>query len=219
MIISVVGACGKLGSSICELLTKNNIAINKIDTTINSELQDFPLPDAVIDASTPQQSLLSAQFCSSKNLPLLIACTGHSNLQLAQLEQICNNIAYCICPNRSVGIGFVCKALSHLPMLGNPYINIVETHHIHKKDSPSGTAKLLQKQIYNTSKINANVVSFRQGDEVGIHTINITLADEEITITHKAKNRNLFAYGAMLAIRSLTKKEKGKYQFLSLIGD
>jgi len=219
MKIAVVGACGKLGSLIVEELQKNNFDILKIDTMLNNNIQSCTSVSAVIDASHPSASLNCAKYCSNQNIPLLITCTGHTKEQLSLIHNECNNIAYCICPNLSIGMLFVMQTLIHLPLLTHEQIQITESHHINKKDKPSGTALALKQQIENHGKKVDKITSIRNGNEIGTHTISIALPHEEITITHKATNRNIFATGAKEAIKKLLVLPPGEYTLLNLLGD
>lgn len=216
MKIAVVGAYGKLGSRIVAELKKNSlISVVSVDIVLNNYLCDKY--DAVIDASNAEQSVLTAQFCGTNNIPLLIVCTGQTQEQLANIDKYCKEIAYCVCPNLSSGIAFVIKSLSGLKYLKNPYISITETHHIHKKDSPSGTALCLKNIIESNSNIPPAISSIRKGEEIGQHTIKITLPYEELLISHKILDRQVFALGAVNAIYSLSNLPPKKYSFLELL--
>lgn len=218
MNIAVVGACGKLGSLIVKELKKDNINIIKIDSKLGNSLHSQNNICAVIDASHPNASLSCAKFCSEHNLPLLIACTGHTQEQLTQIHQTCLNIAYCICPNLSVGILFLLQSLKQVKLFSNAKIQITEIHHKNKKDSPSGTAIALQNQIISCGQTVEKINSIRQGNKIGTHLIQIKLPHEEITLTHKALNRTVFAEGAKLAIKELLELPAGNYTLLDLIG-
>ena len=219
MKVAVIGACGKLGSLIVEELQKNNFNVLKIDSTLNNYLQSSSQVIAVIDASHPSASLNCAKYCSQQNIPLLIACTGHTKEQKSQIHNECKNIAYCICPNLSIGMLFVMQTLMYLPLLSHEQIQIIETHHINKKDKPSGTALALKQKIEKCGKKVTKITSIRNGSEIGTHTVSITLPHEEITITHKALNRNIFAIGAKEAIKKLLVLPPGEYTLLKLLGD
>ena len=218
MNIAVIGACGKLGSLIVKELKKDNINIIKIDSKLGNSLHNQNNICAVIDASHPSASIICAKFCSEHNLPLLITCTGHTQEQLIQIHQTCLNIAYCICPNLSVGILFLLQSLKQINLLNNAKIQITEIHHKNKKDSPSGTAIALQNKIISCGKSVEKINSIRQGNKIGTHSIQIKLQHEEITLTHKALSRTVFAEGAKLAIKKLLELPAGNYTLLDLIG-
>lgn len=216
MKIAVIGACGKLGSQIvneCKKDQSNEICC--IDTILNNNLDDNY--DIVIDASTANQSVSSAKYCGEHHIALLVACTGQTSEQLNKIDQYCKNIAYCICPNLSQGINFIFKSLENLQILKNMFISITETHHIHKQDKPSGTAIAIKHQIEKYGDCSPTISSIRQGDEIGQHQIKISLPYEEIVISHKVLNRNVFAQGAMFAIQKLSKLPPKKYSFFELL--
>ncbi len=216
MKIAVVGACGRLGTQIVNECKKNPLyEVHCIDILLGNCLCIHY--DAVIDASNASQSIATAKFCEKYNIPLLIACTGHTQMQLAKIDKTCKNIAYCICSNLSQGMNFVLKSLENLHILTNPFIAITETHHIHKKDKPSGTAIAIKNQIEKYSGCSPIISSIRQGDEIGKHQIKITLPHEEIIISHQVLNRNVFALGATTAIQKLALLPPKKYSFLELL--
>lgn len=217
MQIAVIGACGKLGSTIVSVLEKLHNVI-PVDKSLNNSLSDIVFADCVIDASAPHVSVYCAQYCSENNIPLLIACTGHTSDQINQIDQLCSNIAYAMCPNLSAGILWIMQSLTHVNLLTNAFISITETHHKSKKDCPSGTAIALKNQIEKYSNSNAYITSIRDEDSVGTHTINITLDGEEISITHKAFSRKVFANGALRAIEMLCTLPSGKYSLINLLG-
>lgn len=216
MEIAIVGACGKLGSQIVNECKKNPLyKVNCIDIVLGNSLCIHY--DMVIDASTASQSVATAKFCEKNKIPLLIACTGHTQKQLTKIDKICQSISYCVCSNLSCGIAFVLKCLENLQILHNPYISITETHHIHKKDSPSGTAITLKNQIEKYVRFSPAISSIRQGDTIGEHSIKICLPHEEIVISHNVLDRKVFAQGAIYAIQTLSKLPPKKYDFLQLL--
>lgn len=216
MKIAIVGACGRLGSQIvneCKRTLSSDISC--IDTKLGNKLCEHY--DVVVDASTANQSVESAKYCGENNIALLIACTGQTPAQLDKIDGYCKNIAYCISSNLSQGINFVLKSLENLQILKNPFIAITETHHIHKKDKPSGTALAIKHQIEKYGSCSPAISSIRQGDEIGNHQIKISLPHEEIVISHQVLNRNVFALGAITAIQKLAILPPKKYSFLELL--
>lgn len=218
MNITVVGACGKLGSQICEVLTKNGHTVEKVDLTLNNSISTSKNTDGIIDASLHTATISTALFAASHNTPLLICSTGHSPNQQKQIRKICSNIPFCFCPNLSLGILFLQTCLSNLKILPAANYTITETHHISKKDKPSGTALLLQNQIAKNTKTIPSISSIRSGDKIGTHQISIALNGEEITLTHTAHSRSIYANGAFKAIEALISSSPGEHSFCELIG-
>ncbi len=219
MKIAVVGACGKLGSSIVSELENNNIEAVKIDKLLNNSLNLLNIPDAVIDASFKDATIDVAKYCNNVKIPLLICTTGHSLNQLQQIDQICSSIAYTICPNASLGMLYLFDCLKSLSALPIKNVNITEIHHINKKDSPSGTAIAIKNFLEKIISAPISINSIRKGTEVGTHCVCLTLPSEEITLIHKAFNRDIFAKGAVVLITKLLTLSKGKHNVVDFLGD
>ena len=170
--------------------------------------------DVAIDVSSIDNFENITEFCKENNLPLILASTGHSEDQLALLENYCIDFPILIAPNLSLGINLLKKSL--LPLKNNESISkieITETHHKEKKDSPSGTAKDLAEFIDKNLhlKVNTVVKSIRDESSVGIHEVKISLDNDELIITHNAFDRKIFAKGAIKAIEWIVKQKPGLY--------
>ena len=109
MQIAVVGACGKLGSTIVSVL-QNQHSVIQIDKFLNNDISDISCADCIIDASESNTSIYCANYCAQNNIPLLIACTGHTIDQINQIDHICKSIAYTICPNLSAGMLWIMQS-------------------------------------------------------------------------------------------------------------
>ena len=134
---------GKPLNSILNIECKENLIsdFNNIDYEI----------DAVLDVSSIDNFQNLTEFCLKKELPFILASTGHSEDQLASLKKYSEDLPILIAPNLSLGINLLKKSL--LPLKNNESISkieITETHHKEKKDSPSGTAKDLAEFIDKT---------------------------------------------------------------------
>ena len=233
----ISGISGKLGKVIAEELkntkeillvagqassTNNNLGkpLNSFLSTNSkanlitdfSDINDFI--DVVIDVSAVDNFENITEFCKKNNLPLILASTGHSEDQLALLENYCVDFPILIAPNLSLGINLLKKSL--LPLKGSRSINrieITETHHKEKKDAPSGTAKDLAKFIDKFLDLNTKTkINFiRDDSSVGIHEIKISLDDDELILTHNAYDRKIFANGAIKAIKWISSQKPGLY--------
>ena len=233
----ISGISGKLGKVIAEELkntkeillvagqassTNNNLGkpLNSFLSTNSkanlitdfSDINDFI--DVVIDVSAVDNFENITEFCKKNNLPLILASTGHSEDQLALLENYCVDFPILIAPNLSLGINLLKKSL--LPLKGSRSINrieITETHHKEKKDAPSGTAKDLAKFIdkFLDLNIKTKINFIRDDSSVGIHEIKISLDDDELILTHNAYDRKIFANGAIKAIQWISSQEPGLY--------
>ena len=170
--------------------------------------------DAVLDVSSIDNFQNLTEFCLKKELPFILASTGHSEDQLSSLKKYSEDLPILIAPNLSLGINLLKKSL--LPLKNNKSISkieITETHHKEKKDSPSGTAKDLAEFIDKNLhlKVNTVVKSIRDESSVGIHEVKISLDNDELIITHNAFDRKIFAKGAIKAIEWIVAQKPGLY--------
>lgn len=169
------------------------------------------------------------------SVPMLIGVTGLSKATHENMHEASKHIPLCYAPNTSIGIA----VLHHLTqkaasLLGEYDIEILETHHKHKVDAPSGTAihlgeaaalgrklNLPDHMTYpHTKKRELETIGFsvmRGGAVVGDHHVNFLGEEDVITLTHRALNRDLFARGALQLALKLSKREKGFYNVADLL--
>ena len=195
--------------------------------------------DVVIDFSSPKalDGLLS--FCLERKLPVVIATTGFSPEQLAQIEDASKVIPVFRSANMSLGINLLidlaCKAAKLLE--GSFDIEIVEKHHNKKLDAPSGTALAIADAISDTVDFNAEYVydrhsvrkrrdkseigihAIRGGTIVGEHDVIFAGTDEVIEIKHSAASKEVFAAGAVKAAIFMNGKPAGMYSMTDLIAE
>ena len=176
--------------------------------------------DAVLDVSSIDNFRQVTEFCLKKELPLILASTGHSEDQLSSLKKYSEDLPILIAPNLSLGVNLLKKSL--LPLKNNRSINkieITETHHKEKKDSPSGTAKDLAEFIDKNLHLKAKTVvkSIRDESSVGTHEVKISLDNDELIITHNAFDRKIFAKGAIKAIEWIVNQKPGLYSMQEII--
>lgn len=194
----------------------------------------------LIDFSLPDASIKNLDFCIEHKLPLVIGTTGFSEEQKGKIEAGGKKIPIILAPNMSVGVN-VCLQLVNMAtkLLGAEYdIEILDIHHRHKIDSPSGTAlalgeavaeargeKLAEVAIYERhSKREArgkNQIGFacmRMGDYVGEHRVIFSTLGETVEIVHKASSRATFAMGALRAAVWLLDKPAGFYNMQDVLG-
>ncbi len=224
-----------IGSDIGEIagLGKNNILLQ-------SDLESSEDFDVLIDFSSPNSTLINAEFCSKYNKPMVIGTTGFNTSQQETLLQLFSNLPVVMASNYSVGVN-LCFKLAKLAgeVMGNSSdIEIIEAHHRHKVDSPSGTALSLGKvvaeatnrdlekvalygregQIGERSLETIGFSTIRAGDVVGDHTVLFATEGERVEITHKASSRMAFASGAVRAALWLMKQPKGLYDMQDVLG-
>ena len=196
--IAIIGGTGRLGSTIAGLYKKSILISSK------SEKIDFENIDVFIDTSAPNIIEKYLKEIINHNKPLVVGSTGHNTHTERSLVEASKTIPVLIAPNFSLGITLLKNLLKHIPFTPE---KIIETHHLNKKDSPSGTAKLLSSLFSPKPPIE----SIRKEGAIGTHTICYCLEGEEIEITHKAKSLEVFAKGALAAASFLSKKGKGLY--------
>lgn len=184
--------------------------------------------DCVIDFSNHSATQAVTSYCVKRNLPVLIASTGQIPDEHAIIREASAKIPVFISPNMSVGVALVADIAERVAKLFGPCdIEMIEAHHNQKLDVPSGTALMLAKRLqearenstlnigrHENGKRPANEIgihSLRFGSEVGTHEIIFSNGLETITIKHDAKNRALFANGALAAAKWLVNQKTGLY--------
>ena len=206
--ILLIGAEGRLGKEIFLLAEKEGLVVQKIGSP-RSSLPKDPLPflsltDLVLDVSTPMALTTNLEKCIRFKKPVVIGSTGHTKEQIEAIYKASETIPLFLSSNFSYGISLLKALLKQFPK--GDY-EIIETHHIHKKDCPSGTTIDLSKQLPHGAKI----TSYRKDQVVGEHKIILQLPYETLVLHHKALNRNVFAKGALRACHFLFKRPKGLY--------
>ena len=190
----------------------------------------------IIDFSVPQATFAILEFAKQKNVPIVIATTGFSESELKKIEKYSENIPIFKSANMSFEINVMAKLVSELAQkLENSDIEIIETHHNRKIDSPSGTALILADSInkslenqmtyeYNRhakrekrSKMEIGIHSIRGGTEVGKHSVIFFGDNESFEITHNCTSRSVFARGAIKAAKYMLHQDKGLYSMDDLI--
>ena len=181
---------------------------------ISEKISEDLSVDVIIDFSSPKGSMKILQLAKMKEIPILIGTTGFNDTDFNEIKDISALIPVLIAPNTSSGIAILKTILNNSKNLfseDNKFF-ISETHHIEKKDSPSGTALDLQKEIisvYPEAKV--TIESYREGNNPGEHSVSISLDNEIIEFTHRAEDRSIFALGALKGASWLTERPAGLY--------
>ena len=198
-----------LGKDLGALIGRSNININILEGISNEK--DI---DLIIDFSRPQNTIQVLRFARKENIPMLIGTTGFNEVELIEINEISKEIPLLIAPNTSMGVALFKKILHRSKEVLNvaPSIEIHEQHHKEKKDSPSGTAINLKDQLKDIlPDKDIHIESSREGDSPGLHTIKLSFDDETLEISHKARDRSIFAKGAIIAGKWLKDKPPGLY--------
>ena len=196
--------------------------------------------DVLIDFTRPEGTLQHLAWCARRKVKAVIGTTGFSEAQKREIEDASRSIAVVFAPNMSVGVNLTFKLLElAAKVLHEGYdVEIIEAHHRHKVDAPSGTAlkmgeviatalgrKLSECAVYGregvTGERNPQTIGFatvRGGDIVGDHTALFAGVGERVEITHKAASRATFAQGALRAARFLADRDNGLYDMQDVLG-
>ena len=234
MNVVIHGALGAMGKVLTEVFDGEHSVIlvesHQPHSSVKSSLNDVLEADVVIDFSHPSLLPGVIEFCTSKNIALVVGTTNLSNNDQALLTKAGQQIAVLESPNFSYGVAVMRRLIKEATTLLSSYdIELVETHHVHKKDAPSGTAKQLIKDIQQASTLSLvvqegrnsshsakaknelGVHSIRSGSNPGEHTVIYSSEAEQIEITHKAFSRKVFAVGAKKAAEWLVQQPIGRY--------
>lgn len=163
--------------------------------------------DVVIDFSHSSCLDCVINFALSKQSALVVGTTGLSDEHKHQLKECASQIPVLYAANFSIGINVIVEQIGCLSNLLQTIVRevvISDKHHVHKKDSPSGTALWLSSLL----PVNHRIESVREGEVVGEHHITWFCDDEEVVLSHRAFSRNVFAQGALHAARWLLKQKK-----------
>ena len=185
--------------------------------------------DIIIDFSHFSRIPNMLNFAVNNNIPIVICTTGYDDKILSQIKEASSKIPILLSSNTSIGINLMNDLVSKMAENLNGFdIEIIETHHNKKVDSPSGTAKTLFNAINQTLENKMNLINGREGNhkrdknEIGIHSIRggsvvgehrvIFYGDDEaIEIKHSAMSKKIFVYGAIKAAKFLIGKKPNLY--------
>jgi 4-hydroxy-tetrahydrodipicolinate reductase len=196
--------------------------------------------DVLIDFTVPAASLLHLELCRRYGKRIVIGTTGFSDEQKQQIQAAAGDIGIVFAPNMSVGVNLCLKLLDVAArvLAEEVDIEVIEAHHRHKVDAPSGTAlrmgevvagalgrNLKDCAVYGREGITGardrNTIGFetiRAGDIVGEHTVMFAAEGERVEITHKASSRMTFASGAVRAAAWLMSQPAGLYDMQDVLG-
>jgi 4-hydroxy-tetrahydrodipicolinate reductase len=190
--------------------------VEKIGIPLSSNLYDLSEEIGVlIDFSEAKFSLKAVEYSKNLHIPLVLATTGYEDEDLNIIRKASQFIPLLQASNTSLGIAFLKKIIDLTSDSFSYFDNleILETHHQDKKDSPSGTAldlaNFLSERIKGKDSI--PIQSQRTGDTAGEHKIILSKEAERIELTHKALDRSIYAKGALAGAKWLNSKPNGLY--------
>ena len=226
-----------IGTDAGELAGMGSLGVAITDDLVKV-VEDF---DVVIDFTRPEGTLRHLAICTEQGKQMVIGTTGFDEAGLAAIRKAAEKIAIVFAPNMSVGVNLVLKLLQLAASVLDPNqydIEVIEAHHRHKVDAPSGTAlrmgevvaetlgwDLKEVAVYGREGITGErphkqigFETIRAGDIVGEHTVMFATEGERVEITHKASSRMTFAKGAARACVWLAGKSNGLYDMQDVLG-
>lgn len=245
--VMVNGCNGKMGSIVSELVDKRENMILKFGTDrLDTGYLTFPVytnlnlipekPDVIIDFSVSVATFSVLEYAKNNNVPIVIATTGFTGEEEKKIMEYSKYIPVFKSSNMSFSINMFQNLLREVaPKLKEADIEIIETHHNRKIDSPSGTAQMLAETIndalggeytyeYNRhakhesrGKKEIGISSIRGGNIVGEHTVKFFGESETFEIKHTTYSRNVFAEGAVKAAEFIVNKPAGFYNMDDLV--
>ena len=228
--IAVNGALGRMGGRVVALAeaSKDFEITGKFDASGPSRLPETALKmhgkGVLIDFSSPAGSREAALVAQQNGWALVMGTTGLDAEDQRVLETASKKVAVVVSSNMSIGVN-VMLALLELACKKLPkgfIIEMSESHHVHKKDAPSGTALMLAKRIAEARPMDLTVLSrsirsIREGEVVGDHTVLFDGPEETLELRHHAKSRDIFAQGALLAAKFAASAKPGLYSMADIL--
>lgn len=234
------GAHGRMGLAITDIAEAHDVIITSACDSGDEPAEKVRLCEAIIDFSVHESTLKIAQIATENKLPLVIGTTGHSaDVKEKIIDTVKTDIPVVWAGNFSVGV----NTLNYLTKKAAAILNetfepeVLEMHHHHKKDAPSGTAERLieiLRENYNLTEENVvhgregivgarpkkeiGVHAIRGGDIVGEHTVYFCGEGERIELTHRATDRKIFAQGAIRAAHWAVGGPPGIYNMEDVLG-
>lgn len=225
-----------IGADAGELAGVGKLDVSLVDD-VASVVNDF---DTLIDFTSIESTLNNLEICKAHGKHIIIGTTGFNDEQKTLIKAAAEKTAIVFAPNMSVGVNLCLKLLEMAAaVLNEDYdIEVIEAHHRHKVDAPSGTALRMGEVVAETLGRDLNecavygreghtgarepgTIGFetiRAGDIVGEHTVMFATEGERVEITHKASSRMTFAKGAVRAAKWLQGKDTGLYDMQDVLG-
>ena len=218
--VLIHGASGRMGQALLRLSADNPL-LNVVASTGRNDLADLqsvPEFDVAIDFSSPEGFDAVLALCLARKTPLVSGTTGLSAEQFEALKTADQSIAVMWASNFSLGVAVLNDLVQRTAQTLQGWgVEITETHHVHKLDSPSGTALSLGQSVANVAGQIPTYISHRQGEVIGDHTVKFSTQGEFIELRHNALNRDIFALGALFVAGKLVGKVSGVYKFGDLL--
>ena len=240
--VLINGACGRMGKEVERIVeaSETMTVAAKVDkmaaeSGCYTDINDFSgAADVIIDFSNHLGTKELLDYAVKKNIPTVVATTGHTDEELEYIRNAGEKIAVFHSANMSLGVALLCElAVKTAATMPDADIEIVETHHNRKLDAPSGTALMIANAIRSVrektqlvfgregnakrEKNEIGVHAVRRGNIVGIHEVLVSTDSQTITLKHEAHSRALFAEGAVSAAEFILGKDAGLYNMNSIV--
>lgn len=205
----VAAVARERGHSVCALGSAENTSARALTPEALRKV------DAVIDFTTPQAVMANIEACAKHGANIVVGTTGwHGEIDRVRKLVVESGIGFVFGANFSVGVNLFFEiARPAASAVTHGYAGqILERHHVHKKDAPSGTAVALRNIAKEASGADFAIQSEREGEVVGYHELVLDSPNDTITLAHNAKSRRGFAEGAVRAAEWLAGR-KGFYDF------
>lgn len=261
MRIAIAGATGRMGQMLIEAtLAAPDLqlaaALDRADSpalgrdagefmgratgvAITADLSSLSAAEVLIDFTRPEATLAHLQACSALGVKMVIGTTGFDAAGRSAIAAAAKDVAIVFAPNMSVGVNAAFKLLEQAARILAGYdVEVLEMHHRHKVDAPSGTALKMGEVIAAAQGVKLEDVAvwerhghtgerkpgsigfatLRGGDVVGDHTVIFAAPGERIEISHKSSSRLGYAMGSLRAARFLAGRERGLYDMADVLG-
>ncbi len=262
--VAIAGAAGRLGRTLIQAVSEDSglklgaaverpghsmvgadagelAGVGRLDVPVADSLAEVVEAfDLLIDFTVPAAALRAVEVCRAAGRQVVIGTTGIDAAGVESIRAAAGDVAIVMAPNMSVGVNLVFRLVEQAArVLGNDAdIEIIDLHHRHKIDAPSGTAVRLGQIVAETLDRNLQEVAvygregetgardrrtigfetIRAGDVVGEHTVLFGAMGERVEITHRANSRMNFARGALRAARFLETRSAGLYDMQDVLG-
>ena len=231
--VTICGAFGRMGRACIELalITPERIFIRGATARLGSkerkpehwkfEILEEPLftgPQVLIDFSHSSLALKHLDLAKKNKWSIVIGTTGHIQENLDAMREAAEYIPVLYAPNTSIMANLLIKLSAITARLTSSHAHILDIHHRHKKDAPSGTALAIKKSLdtYMDPK-NISVTSLRVADVIGEHTVSFFKENERLELSHKVNNRQIFAEGALIAAEFIYAQRPGLYDMSDVL--
>ncbi|MCH8291742.1 4-hydroxy-tetrahydrodipicolinate reductase [Candidatus Poribacteria bacterium] len=238
--MQIVGAIGRPGHALIGTDIGEVAGVGTLGVLLNSELSMvLPQGDVVIEFTTPSATIAHLRHVAKAEKAMVIGTTGYTAEELRQVRKLATHIPCVMAPNMSIGANVLLQAIQLVASrLGNDYdVEVVEAHHHHKVDSPSGTALRMSEVLAETldrklegvgvyrrhgitgvrPKEQIGIHAIRGGDIPGSHTVLFAGSGERLEIAHHAHSREAFASGTVRAARWVVNAPKGLHDIQDML--